>query len=80
MAQTGNAESAIRRKTNGDVTGSGSHSERAMKNAGFWDVVPCGSCESRRFGGTFRLHHQGETNQRATNSVNSNYLVTTGYC
>jgi hypothetical protein len=23
-----------------------------MKNAVFWDVTPCGSCKSRRFGGT----------------------------
>jgi hypothetical protein len=23
-----------------------------MKNAIFWDVMPCGSCENRRFGGT----------------------------
>jgi membrane carboxypeptidase/penicillin-binding protein len=23
-----------------------------MKNAVFWDVTPCGSCENRRFGGT----------------------------
>jgi hypothetical protein len=22
-----------------------------MKNCVFWDVTPCGSCESRRFGG-----------------------------
>jgi hypothetical protein len=23
-----------------------------MKNAVFWDVMPCGSCKNRRFGGT----------------------------
>jgi hypothetical protein len=23
-----------------------------MKNGVFWDVVPCGSCKNRRFGGT----------------------------
>jgi hypothetical protein len=28
-----------------------------MKNAVFWDVAPCRSCElNRRFGGTYRLH------------------------
>jgi hypothetical protein len=32
----------------------------AMKNAVFWDVAPCGSCKNRRFGGTQRLHHQGD--------------------
>jgi hypothetical protein len=31
-----------------------------MKNAVFWDVKPCGSCDNRRFVGTYRLHHQGE--------------------
>jgi hypothetical protein len=30
-----------------------------MKNGVFWDVTPCGSCKSRRFGGTKRLLHQG---------------------
>jgi hypothetical protein len=33
---------------------------RTLKNAVFWDVMPCGSCESQFFGGTCRLHHQGE--------------------
>jgi hypothetical protein len=31
-----------------------------MKNGVFWDVTPCGSCKDRRFGGTWRLLHQGE--------------------
>jgi hypothetical protein len=30
-----------------------------MKNAIFWDVVPCRSCVNRRFGGKYRLHLQG---------------------
>jgi hypothetical protein len=30
-----------------------------MKNAIFWDVEPCRSCVNRRFGGTYRLDHQG---------------------
>jgi hypothetical protein len=33
---------------------------RTMKNAVFWDVMPCGSCKNRRFGGTYYLLHQGE--------------------
>jgi hypothetical protein len=41
-------------------------------SAVFWEVMPCGSCKNRRFGGTYRLHHQGEKNQRAGNNVNSN--------
>jgi hypothetical protein len=43
-----------------------------MRNAVFWDVTPCGSFTDRRFGGTYRLHCQGGTNQRARNNVSSN--------
>jgi hypothetical protein len=35
-------------------------------------VTPCGSCKNRRFGGTYRLHHQGERNHRASNNVSNN--------
>jgi hypothetical protein len=30
-----------------------------MKNAVFWDIMPCGSCKNQRFGGTYHLH-QGD--------------------
>jgi tRNA G26 N,N-dimethylase Trm1 len=30
-----------------------------MKNGVFLDVTPCGSCKNERFGGTYRLLHQG---------------------
>jgi hypothetical protein len=30
-----------------------------LKNGVFWVVTPCGSCKNRRFGGTWRLLHQG---------------------
>jgi hypothetical protein len=33
-----------------------------MKNGVFWVVTPCGSCKNRRFGGTWRLLHQGGKN------------------
>jgi hypothetical protein len=33
-----------------------------VKNAVFWDITPCGSCKIRRFGGTYRLHCQGDKN------------------
>jgi hypothetical protein len=34
-----------------------------MKNAVFWDVAPCRSCEmNRQFGGTYRLRLQGRKN------------------
>jgi hypothetical protein len=45
-----------------------------MKNAVFWVVMPCGSCKNRRFGGTWRLLHQGDkmgelgTTQAATSN------------
>jgi hypothetical protein len=31
-----------------------------MKKGVFWVVTPCGSCKNRRFGGTWRLLHQGD--------------------
>jgi hypothetical protein len=34
-----------------------------MKNGVFWNVTPCGSCKNRRFGGTWRLLHQGDKNR-----------------
>jgi hypothetical protein len=41
--------------------------EYRMKNAVFWDVAPCRSCEmNRRFGGSYRLYLQGR-NPRARN-------------
>jgi hypothetical protein len=40
-----------------------------MKNAVFSDVTPCGSCKNRCFGGTYRLHHQGDKNQKDKNNV-----------
>jgi hypothetical protein len=42
-----------------------------MKNVVFWDVAPCGSCNNRRFGGTWPLQHQGDNNRRARNNVSS---------
>jgi hypothetical protein len=43
-----------------------------MKNYVFCDVTPCGSCKSRRFEGTYRLHYQGDNNRRRRNNVTSN--------
>jgi hypothetical protein len=34
-----------------------------MKNGVFWVVTPCGSCNNRRFGVTWRLLHQGDKNR-----------------
>jgi hypothetical protein len=45
-----------------------------LKNGVFWVVTPCGSCKNRRFGGTWRLLHQGDkigelgTTQAATSN------------
>jgi hypothetical protein len=46
--------------------------EVTMKNAVFWDVAPCGSCMNRRFGVTYRLHHQGDKDQLARNNISLN--------
>jgi hypothetical protein len=35
----------------------------SKKNGVFWVVTPCGSCKNRRFGGTWRLLHQGDKNR-----------------
>jgi hypothetical protein len=37
----------------------------------FWDVMTCDSCKGRHFGGTYRVHHQGEENERTKNSVSN---------
>jgi hypothetical protein len=34
-----------------------------LKNGVFWVVTPCGSFKNRRFGGTWRLLHQGDKNR-----------------
>jgi hypothetical protein len=34
-----------------------------MKNVIFWDVLTCGSCRNRRFGGTYRFRLQGKNNE-----------------
>jgi hypothetical protein len=34
-----------------------------MKNSVFLDVTSCGSCKNRRFGGTWRILHQGDKNR-----------------
>jgi hypothetical protein len=41
----------------------------AMKNTVFWDVTTRGSCKNRSFGGTYRLHHDGDKNRRARKNV-----------
>jgi hypothetical protein len=44
----------------------------AIKNGIFWDIMPCGSCKNRRFGGTYRLLHQGDKNQWTRNNASCN--------
>jgi hypothetical protein len=41
-----------------------------LKNAVFWDVTPCGSGKNRRFGESYRLHHQ-DKNRRDMNNISS---------
>jgi hypothetical protein len=45
-----------------------------MKYAVLCYVMPCCSCKVLRFGGTYRLHHRVENNQRAKNNVSSTFL------
>jgi hypothetical protein len=37
----------------------------SMKNGVLLDITSCGSRNNRYFGGTYRLHRQGEKNQGA---------------
>jgi hypothetical protein len=39
------------------------------KNGVFWVVTPCGSCENRSFGGTWRLLHQSDKNRWTRNNT-----------
>jgi hypothetical protein len=41
------------------------------KNGVFWDVTLWGSCKNRRFGGTWRLLHQGDKNRWTRNNTSS---------
>jgi hypothetical protein len=51
------------------------YSPKIMENGVFWDVTLCGSCKNRRFGGTQRLHHQGDKNRWTRNNVRTLFLV-----
>jgi hypothetical protein len=46
--------------------------EVTMKNAVFWDDTACGFCKNLRYGGTYRLYHQGDKNWGARNNLSSN--------
>jgi hypothetical protein len=35
-----------------------------LKTAVVWNVKPCGSCNNRHFGETYRFHHQDDKNPR----------------
>jgi hypothetical protein len=40
----------------------------AMKSSVFWDIMPCSSVKvNQRFGGTYRLHLQGQKVSQARN-------------
>jgi hypothetical protein len=42
-----------------------------MKNAVFWDVAPCRYFVNRRFGGMYRLHHQGKNPRVMMEAIHS---------
>jgi hypothetical protein len=43
-----------------------------LKKGVFWDVTPCGSYKNRRFGGSWRLLHQGDKNRWTRNNTSCN--------
>jgi hypothetical protein len=45
---------------------------RNLKNAVFRNVTLCDSCKNRLFGVKYRLHHLGDKDGRARNSISSN--------
>jgi hypothetical protein len=45
---------------------------RVEKNAVICDVTPNDSCKNLHFGGTYRLRHQSDKNQRPMNNISSN--------
>jgi hypothetical protein len=49
-----------------------------MKNGVFWDVTPCGYYKNRRFGGTYRFHHQCGKNWAARNNMQR--ISVASYC
>jgi hypothetical protein len=57
---------ATAHSTGSHVVTSNARNVTLLKNGVFWDVTPCGFCKKRRFGGTCRLHHQGDNDQRAS--------------
>jgi hypothetical protein len=52
----------IQKGTEDDERRTALQNENRTKNFVFWDVTPYGSCENRRFGGTYRILHQGDKN------------------
>jgi hypothetical protein len=44
----------------------------------FWDITPCGSIKNRRFGGTYRLHLQGNDTFESSGLSASICLTTDG--
>jgi hypothetical protein len=49
-----------------------------IKDAVLWDVVPCESCNNRRFGGTCRLHLQGRKIRRLLQDPTRRYVAGNG--
>jgi hypothetical protein len=49
-----------------------------LKDDVFWEVIPCGSCKNRRFGETYRFHHQGDV--KNPDSMSSQRASVASYC
>jgi hypothetical protein len=58
--------------TNQPTKSYGKHTKNHLKNGVFWVVTPCVSRKYRRFGGTWRLLHQGDKNRWTRNNTSCN--------
>jgi hypothetical protein len=58
-------ENKMQNATNGLITSLSKLSKHYsyLKTGVYGVVTPCGSCKNRRFGGTWRLLHQGDKNR-----------------
>jgi hypothetical protein len=51
-----------------------------LKSAVFWDVVPCGSCNNRCFGGTRRLYLRSSLADFSTLKMEATSVTTKPTC
>jgi hypothetical protein len=57
-----------------DIRRQNTENETEINSTVLWDVIPCGPCKNRRFGGTLYFHDQGDNNRWARNNVSSRII------